>query len=177
MDSAAIAAFIAHFTWYLQSSSSPAEVQRRTAAEAGLGPVCRNPFKSIVVRAVETVEAVNESLRLIDAYEEPDAPAVKLEPKEGVGWGASEAPRGMLYHRYRIDAAGLVREAKIVPPTSQNLKIIEDDLALYVRRHLQLDDAALTWGCEQTVRNYDPCISCATHFLRLRCVGPEWSAS
>jgi coenzyme F420-reducing hydrogenase alpha subunit len=140
---------------------------QRCAREAGLSDVCRNPFKSIVVRAVETVEALNEALRIIAAYEEPDAPAVKVEPREGVGWGVSEAPRGLLYHRYRLDAGGLVRDSKITPPTSQNQKVIEEDLLRYARDHAALDDAALTWGCEQTVRNYDPCISCATHFLRV----------
>ncbi len=143
---------------------------QRCAREAGLGESCRNPFRSIVVRAIETVQVVDEAVRIVETYEEPDAPAVKVEPREGAGWGASEAPRGMLVHGYKLDAAGLVREARIVPPTSQNLRIIEDDLARYVARHLHLDDAALTWGCEQTVRNYDPCISCATHFLRVNLV-------
>ncbi len=145
-------------------------IAQACARDAGLGTECRNPFQSIVVRAVETVQVVDEAVRTIEAYEEPDSPSVQVEPKEGVGWGASEAPRGMLYHRYRLDAAGLVREAKIVPPTSQNLRTIEADLMRYVASHLELDDAALTWGCEQTVRNYDPCISCATHFLRVHIV-------
>jgi coenzyme F420-reducing hydrogenase alpha subunit len=116
------------------------------------------------------VQAVDEAVRIVEAYEEPDASAVPVQPREGVGWGATEAPRGLLYHRYRLDAAGLVRDARIVPPTAQNLRTIEEDLEEYVRRHLHLDDAALTWGCEQAVRNYDPCISCATHALRVNLV-------
>jgi sulfhydrogenase subunit alpha len=138
------------------------------AREAGLGPVCRNPFQSIIVRAVETLFAVEEALAIIEAYERPEAPAVKIEPQAVVGCAATEAPRGLLYHRYRIDADGVIQEAKIVPPTSQNQGIIEDDLRDFVSRRLDLPDDQLTWQCEQMVRNYDPCISCATHFLKVK---------
>jgi coenzyme F420-reducing hydrogenase alpha subunit len=141
---------------------------REAAKKAGLVPECRNPFQSIIVRAVETVHAVDEALSLIEAYETPDAPAVKAEPRAGVGHGCTEAPRGILYHRYRLDDAGLIREAKLVPPTSQNQKSMEDDLARFVGAHLGLPDDQLTWQCEQMIRNYDPCISCATHFLRVK---------
>jgi coenzyme F420-reducing hydrogenase alpha subunit len=144
----------------------PASVQA-AAREAGLGPTCRNPFKSIVVRALETLYACEEALRIIAAYEPPDRPAVEVLPRAGVGHGCSEAPRGILYHRYRIDASGLIAEARIVAPTSQNQKTIENDLRHFVPLHLDLPTDQLTWRCEQAVRNYDPCISCATHFLRL----------
>jgi coenzyme F420-reducing hydrogenase alpha subunit len=140
---------------------------RQAADEAGLGPVCRNPFKSIVVRAVETVQAVDEALRIIAAYERPEQPAVAVVPRADTGWAITEAPRGILYHRYRLAADGAILDAKIVPPTSQNQKMIEEDLRAVVEKHLALDEKALTWRCEQTIRNYDPCISCATHFLRL----------
>ena len=78
-----------------------------------------------------------------------------------------EAPRGVLFHRYAIDADGLITSARIVPPTSQNQASIEDDLRRFVTGRLDLDDQQLTWQCEQAIRNYDPCISCATHFLDL----------
>jgi len=142
-------------------------VAQEAAREAGLGPTCRNPFKSIVVRAVELVFACHEALRIIDGWEPPERPAVEVVPREGTGHGASEAPRGMLYHRYGIDAQGLVRSAKIVPPTSQNQKTIENDLWHFVPTVIDLPKAELTWKCEQAIRNYDPCISCATHFLKL----------
>ncbi len=141
---------------------------QETAREAGLGPVCKNPFQSIIVRAVETLYAVEEALAIIEAYERPAAPAVKVEPRAVVGCAATEAPRGLLYHRYRVDAAGVIQEAKIVPPTSQNQGIIEDDLYHFVSSRLDLPDEKLTWQCEQMVRNYDPCISCATHFLKVK---------
>jgi sulfhydrogenase subunit alpha len=143
---------------------------RDAADEAGLDETCRNPFQSIVVRSVELVYACDEALRLIDGYEEPDVPAVPVEPVAGVGFGVSEAPRGLLYHRYRLDADGTIADAKIVPPTSQNQLAIEDDLRDVVGRNVDLDDDGLRGLCEQTIRNYDPCISCATHFLKLEIV-------
>jgi coenzyme F420-reducing hydrogenase alpha subunit len=140
---------------------------QEAAREAGLGRVCRNPFQSIIVRAVETVYACDEALRILDAYERPATPAVPVTPRAGIGYGCTEAPRGLLYHRYEIDERGLIVNAKIVPPTSQNQKMIELDLARFVREHMDLDPEELCWRCEQAVRNYDPCISCATHFLKL----------
>ena len=138
---------------------------KEAAATAGLGDECRNPFRSIVVRAVEIVYAVQEALRIIETYERPPRPYVDVEPRPGVGHGWSEAPRGLLYHRYEIDESGRIAAALIVPPTSQNQAAIEADLTKVVLAGVDLDDAALTSMCERAIRNYDPCISCATHFL------------
>ena len=140
---------------------------QEAAREAGLGPVCRNPFQSIVVRAVEVLYAFDEALRIVDAYEEPERPAVALEPRAGVGHGWTEAPRGMLYHRYELDGAGKIVEARIVPPTSQNQLSIEEDLFGLVSEMIDAPEEELQLRCEQAIRNYDPCISCATHFLRV----------
>jgi coenzyme F420-reducing hydrogenase alpha subunit len=140
---------------------------QEAAREVGLGPVCRNPFQSIMVRSVEILYAIEEALRLIEKYEVPEEPAVPLEPQAGVGHGCTEAPRGILYHRYDLDEQGLIREARIVPPTSQNQKSIESDLVQYATQNVDLPQDRLTWQCEQVIRNYDPCISCATHCLRL----------
>jgi sulfhydrogenase subunit alpha len=140
---------------------------RAAASEAGLTAAERNPFRSIVVRSVEMVYAADEALRLIAEYEEPEAPAVEVEPRAGVGYGCTEAPRGILYHRYELDDEGTILDAKIVPPTSQNQRTIEEDLRGVVERSLDLPDDELSRRCEQTIRNYDPCISCATHFLTL----------
>ena len=141
---------------------------REAAAAAGLGDECRNPFRSIVVRAVETVYAVEEALRIIEDYDRPARPYVDVEPRPGSGHGWSEAPRGLLYHRYEIDDDGRIAAALIVPPTSQNQAAIEADLTKVILAGIDLDDAALTTMCERAIRNYDPCISCATHFLTLR---------
>ena len=138
------------------------------AIEVGLGPVELNPFKSIIVRGIETLYAVEEALRIIDQYEEPASPAVEPTIHAGVGHGASEAPRGMLYHRYELDNSGRILKAQIVPPTAQNQLTIEDDLRVVLEDSLELPDSELTWLLEQSIRNYDPCISCATHFLKLK---------
>ncbi len=140
---------------------------RDAAFSAGLGPACFNPFQSIIVRAVETLQAIDEALEIIDGYESPAMSSVPYEVKAGEGHGATEAPRGMLYHRYVVGSDGLIEDAQIVPPTAQNQLTIEDDLRVVLEDHLDLPDPELTWKLEQTIRNYDPCISCATHFLRL----------
>jgi coenzyme F420-reducing hydrogenase alpha subunit len=140
---------------------------QEAARAAGLGATCNNPYQSIMVRAVEVVHACDEALRIIEGYEEPDAPSVTFEPCAGTGRAATEAPRGLLYHRYRLEEDGTIAEAQIVPPTSQNQATMEDDLMAYIEGFLDLPDEALTQRCEQTIRNYDPCISCATHFLKL----------
>ncbi|MGP1397489.1 MAG: Ni/Fe hydrogenase subunit alpha [Inquilinaceae bacterium] len=140
---------------------------RDAAAEAGLGSVCRNPYRSILVRAVEVLYACDEALRIIAGYEPPEAPFVAVEPRSAEGHGATEAPRGLLYHHYRIDGTGAIAEARIVPPTSQNQGSIEDDLKRVATDCQSMTDTQLQWRCEQTIRNYDPCISCATHFLKL----------
>ena len=137
------------------------------AAEAGLDASERNPFRSIVVRSVEMVYAADEALRLIEEYEQPEVPALEVVPRAGVGHGCTEAPRGILYHRYQLDSEGTILDAKIVPPTSQNQKAIEEDLREVAERFVDLPEQELSLRCEQTIRNYDPCISCATHFLDL----------
>jgi coenzyme F420-reducing hydrogenase alpha subunit len=152
---------------YTLSGQWLSPVARQAADEAGLGAECRNPYRSILVRAVEVVYAVDEALRLIGRYEPPAPCHVDVPPRAATGHGATEAPRGVLFHRYAIDADGLITSARIVPPTSQNQASIEDDLRRFVAGRLDLDDQQLTWQCEQAIRNYDPCISCATHFLDL----------
>lgn len=141
---------------------------RQAATAAGLERQCRNPFQSIVVRAVETVYAVEEALRIAEGYRSPGRSCVPVESRPGVGHGVSEAPRGLLYHRYEIDEGGRIAAADIVPPTAQNQGAIEADLTDVVVADDGMDDAALTALCERTIRNYDPCISCATHFLTVR---------
>jgi coenzyme F420-reducing hydrogenase alpha subunit len=140
---------------------------KQAAKEAGLGKICNNPFKGIIVRSVETLYVCEEALRIIENYEPPDKPCVQVEPRAATGHGCSEAPRGVLYHRYEIDDKGVIRTARIIPPTSQNQTTIENDLKRFVGMNLDLADDKLKWHCEQAVRNYDPCISCSCHFLNV----------
>ncbi|MCB1502019.1 MAG: Ni/Fe hydrogenase subunit alpha [Bauldia sp.] len=141
---------------------------REAAHEAGIAPICTNPYQSIVVRAVEVLYACDEALRIVEDYEEPDQPFIAAEPRAGVGQAATEAPRGMIYHRYRLAEDGKIEDAVIIPPTSQNQASVEDDLKVLINGWIDLPEDELRHRCEQTVRNYDPCISCATHFLDLR---------
>jgi coenzyme F420-reducing hydrogenase alpha subunit len=150
----------------LNREQLPDEV-RALADEAGLAPVCRNPFRSILVRTIEVIYACGEALRLIAEYEPPARPFVAGELRAGIGQACTEAPRGLLYHRYRLDADGTIVDARIVPPTSQNQGVIEEDLRITAAANLDLDQEALTARCEQSIRNHDPCISCAAHFLKL----------
>jgi coenzyme F420-reducing hydrogenase alpha subunit len=159
--------FLGPMARYSLNSAQLSDPAREAAEEAGLGGECRNPFKSIVVRAVEILYAFDEALRLIGDYEPPDPPAVEVEGRAATGAGWSEAPRGMLWHRYRLEDDGSIAEARIVPPTSQNQARIEQDLLEFVRPRVDLPDDRLQWECEQAIRNYDPCISCSTHFLKL----------
>jgi len=142
-------------------------IARQAAEEAGLKGECRNPFKSIIIRSIEVLYAFDEALRIIESYQEPDRPFEEATPCLGEGYACTEAPRGILYHRYKIDEQGKILDAKIVPPTSQNQKTIENDLWHFVPKYMDLPQDKLTWQCEQAIRNYDPCISCATHFLKL----------
>lgn len=152
---------------YSLNSAALSPAAQQAAAAAGLGTQCRNPFRSIVVRAVEVVYAIEEALRIISEYRQPPRPFVEVAARAAVGHGVSEAPRGLLYHRYDIDGNGLVRFATIVPPTAQNQAAIEHEMAELVASNSSLDDAALTALCERSIRNHDPCISCAAHFLTL----------
>ena len=126
-----------------------------------------DPFASMAARVIETAVAIDGCRRLIEAYVPPDPPRVTVEPRAGRGTWITEAPRGILYHRYDVDSDGVILAAKIVPPTSQNLRHMEADLRAFIPGVLDRPDDELARLCEMVVRNYDPCISCATHFLRL----------
>jgi len=140
---------------------------REAADRAWLPLPTTDPFHSMPARVVETALAIEECLRLIRGYRPPDPPFVEPVPREGRASWITEAPRGILYHRYDVAADGTLATAKIVPPTSQNLRHMEEDLRLFVPDALDADDDELRRLCEMVVRNYDPCISCATHFLTL----------
>jgi len=160
--------FVGPLARYNLNFSKLTPLAQDCARSAGLSSECRNPFQGILVRAVETVYACDEALRIIENYQMPEKPCIEVVPCEGTGHGCTEAPRGILYHKYVYDGQGLILSAKIVPPTSQNLKTMEDDLAEFASTRLHLPNDRLQWQCEQAIRNYDPCISCATHFLRVQ---------
>ncbi|MCA9131847.1 MAG: Ni/Fe hydrogenase subunit alpha [Planctomycetales bacterium] len=140
---------------------------RQLSDELGMTWPCFNPYRSIVARALEVVHAFEEALSIIDNYHDCAPARIAYQPRAGQGCWATEAPRGMIYHRYRISEAGAIEFASIIPPTSQNQYPIELDLAAYLPSVLGDDDVAAGLACERLIRSYDPCISCATHFLQL----------
>jgi len=145
------------------------EAVKTLLAETGLQLPSRNLFHSLAARAVEILLTLHEALRLLENYRLPDSPWVPVTPRAGIAIGCTEAPRGLLWHRYEMDDDGRVVNARIVPPTSQNQGRIEEDLRLSLLNFgLDQPDDALRLHCEKVIRNYDPCISCATHFLRMR---------
>lgn len=141
---------------------------KRAMEEAGVELPLRNPYKSLIARAIELVHFYAEAIELVQGYSPEGRAHLPLQLRAGEGCGASEAPRGLLYHRYRIDEGGLVQSAKITPPTAQNLPRIEADLMALAPQLLELSQEQATLTAEHLVRAYDPCISCATHFLKLR---------
>lgn len=136
---------------------------RALAAEIGLEGGTRNPFRSILVRGLEAYEALLSARSIIDAYRTPERSWVPVEPRPGIGHGATEAPRGLLYHRYEIAGDGTIAAATIVPPTSQNQAVIERDVRVFAQANVHLSNAILERRCEHVIRNFDPCISCSTH--------------
>jgi sulfhydrogenase subunit alpha len=141
---------------------------REVCEEIGLHLPLRNPYKSLLARSIELVQVFTDAITLIESFDPEGASRSHFKPQSGEGFGVSEAPRGILYHRYIIDEGGLVRHAKITPPTSQNLARMEADLWILAPQVLQLPHAQATLACEHLIRSYDPCISCATHFLTLK---------
>lgn len=140
---------------------------RDAARQINWSGTVNNPFKNIIARSLEVVHACEEALDIIRRYEEPDQPFIEVKPKAGIGYGATEAPRGICYHRYTIDDQGIVQDAKIVAPTSVNQATMENDLLHFIPPRLNLPEDDLRHQCEQAIRNYDPCISCSAHFLKL----------
>jgi coenzyme F420-reducing hydrogenase alpha subunit len=140
---------------------------KQALADNNIALPLRNPFFGIVARSIEILYALEESLRLVERYEPPPLSAAPITVRSGIGMACTEAPRGILYHRYEVDGDGVIREAKIVPPTSQNQSSIEQDLRRFMPRLLHLPDKEVALVCERVIRCYDPCISCATHFLNL----------
>ncbi|MEJ2481219.1 MAG: Ni/Fe hydrogenase subunit alpha [Acidihalobacter sp.] len=145
----------------------PAEVADNLA-QANVTFPSRNMFHSVVARAVEIHLALVEAVAILRQYAPTAETHVEAVPKAGIGAAGTEAPRGLLWHRYVFNDEGKVAEARIVPPTSQNQLRIEEDLHRSLTAFgLDQADEALRLRAETVIRNYDPCISCATHFLNI----------
>jgi coenzyme F420-reducing hydrogenase alpha subunit len=141
---------------------------RESLDKAGVEFPLRNPFKNLLARAIELVEVCDLAIELVRDYQPSGPSHAAVVPKAGEGTGASEAPRGMLYHRYVVDEQGMIRFANITPPTAQNFAQMEADLWKFAPGVIDLPHEEATLACEHLIRSYDPCISCATHFLTLK---------
>jgi coenzyme F420-reducing hydrogenase alpha subunit len=138
------------------------------ATEQGLKFPSRNMFDNVAARAVECHYALVEAIRILSSYSIPNQSYVQFKPKAGRGHFCTEAPRGMIYHHYDVDEYGHITSSTIIPPTSQNQLRIEENLRTAVEAYgLDHDDDDLRLFCERIIRNYDPCISCSVHFLKL----------
>jgi coenzyme F420-reducing hydrogenase alpha subunit len=142
---------------------------RQLLADCNIRFPSRNMYHSIIARAAEIHLAVTEAIRLLEDNCDSGNLQVTPQVRSGTGHGASEAPRGLLYHRYEVTDTGTIASARIVPPTSQNQARMEEDLVNSLQNYGLLQAAdKLQRRAETVIRNYDPCISCATHFLRLK---------
>lgn len=146
---------------------------KRLAEEIGFTVPCTNPYRSILARSLEIVHSLVEAIEIIQSYRPPVPSRKPYQYRQAEGCAATEAPRGLLYHRYTCDEQGKITAARIVPPTSQNQTQIESDLSLLIPTLLKLPDQEIATQCEQLVRCYDPCISCSTHFLDVRIHRPS----
>lgn len=140
---------------------------KKVADAIGFEPPCLNPFKAIMARGLEVIHAYEEALGILRNYRPFKPSRIPFEHQDGEGVSATEAPRGMIFHRFVVNADGKIVSAQIVPPTSQNQRQIEDDLRQYLPSVLNDDDRETAAGCERLIRSYDPCISCSTHFLKI----------
>lgn len=155
--------------WNLNRHTAP-EIARQVERDLPVRFPSSNPYHSIVARALEVLVAFDTAINLIESYEPPQQSSVPFEPRAGTGAAITEAPRGMLYHRYTTDDRGILTDVTIIPPTSQNQLRIEKDLYLLAPSLVELPEDEACWQAEFAIRNYDPCISCATHFLKLNIV-------
>ncbi len=140
---------------------------KRAADAIDFATPCLNPFKAIIARGLEVIHAYEEALSIMRGYQSCRPSRIPYDYQNGAGSAATEAPRGLIYHRYEVNSDGKVTAANIVPPTSQNQRQMEDDLRVILPQILSPDDADTAMACERLIRSYDPCISCSTHFLRL----------
>lgn len=143
------------------------EETKRLAINYGITPPVNNPFKSILVRMLEILDCILRTEEKIRNYSKIENPYVSYKVKAGRGCGVSEAPRGILWHGYTVDEGGIVLQANIIPPTSQNQFAMEQDIRMVLKGVGGSDIQSFSLLAERLIRNYDPCISCATHFLRI----------
>ena len=143
-----------------------------TAKSLGLERGCCNPYMNNVAQVVESVHIVERSLEILDELLTAgiQAETARVEPRAGLGVGAVEAPRGILFHKYELDAKGNCLQANMCIPTNQNHANIQQDLEALLPKIIDKEPDEIRLLMEMLVRAYDPCISCSTHFLNVEFV-------
>lgn len=128
-----------------------------------------NIFHNNLAQAIEILQCVDDAIEILKSIKIVDEKPVKKTPQAGVGMGVIEAPRGILYHLAKINHQGIVEDYDVIVPTAQNQISIENDLKRYFNENLDKSQENLRRDAEKIIRAYDPCMSCATNFLRM-----EW---
>ena len=141
------------------------KLQSRTktlAGEIGFKTPSDNPFHNNLAQSLEIVDGIERCIQLIKSnrFEDED---FRVKVKPGAGGSITEAPRGLLFHWYKINRKGVVEQANIVTPTSHNFRNIEKDLKKLVEENKDKEREQIIHLCEQLVRAYDPCFSCSVH--------------
>jgi sulfhydrogenase subunit alpha len=144
------------------------KMARESIREIGLKFPIRNPYQGLLARAIELVHVCDLAVEIASGYQPQGSSRMEIDIVPGEGCGVSEAPRGLLYHRYVVDEQGLVRFARITPPTAQNFAQMEADLWALALTAVSLPQEEASLAFEHLLRSYDPCISCSVHFLKLK---------
>jgi coenzyme F420-reducing hydrogenase alpha subunit len=131
-----------------------------------------SPYLNNLAQAIELVHFIDEGIKITENLLSFNLKKeqIKIKPNVGVGITAIEAPRGVLYHHYKLDKNGVIQYANIITPTEQNLDSIENDIKKIFPTISHLPREKITLELEKLIRAYDPCISCPTHFLEVKFV-------
>mgnify|MGYP005834604545 CR=1 FL=1 len=145
---------------------------KEVAAALGLQPVCYNPYMNTIAQVVECVECTLDGVEFIDRLVDGGLhdEDMTVEVKAGRGVGAADVPRGTLFHEYAVDDEGTIVDCNLIIPTGQNLSNIEQDMHALVPQIMDKSEDDIALHLEMLVRAYDPCISCATHLLKVEFV-------
>ncbi|MFH0859590.1 MAG: Ni/Fe hydrogenase subunit alpha [Candidatus Altiarchaeota archaeon] len=141
---------------------------RKIIKNSGIKFPNHNPFVNNFCQAVENVHEVDRIIEILNSLELKDEKPPEVKVKACHGVSAVEAPRGILFHDYELDGKGNLAKANIITPTQQNLLNIEDDIRAYLPMLLSLEKERIILELEKLIRSYDPCISCSTHFLKVK---------
>ncbi len=135
---------------------------KKLAKEAGFSVPCDNPFKNNLAQALEAADGIERCIKLIESNTFKDED-IHVSIRAGEGASITEAPRGLLYHWFKINSKGVIEQANLVTPTSHNFQNIENDLKKLVEVNKDQESGEIKMLCEKLVRAYDPCFSCSVH--------------